>query len=68
MGQQQKAISVLDELNAESNALLLSLANLYQYQLKDFSQAISCLQLYLASYDSPQVRARLAELKTQPVP
>ena len=49
-------------------AVLLSLADVYQYRLQDTAQAMSCLREYLRTEDDPDVRARLVELESRPEP
>ena len=66
--EKQGARGLLEQASGEAQALLLNMANICQYQLQDFPKAIDCLQLYLASRDSQDIRARIAELQSRPAP
>ncbi len=63
-GEKQHPPGLLDQVGEQAQALLLKMANMFQYQLQDFPKAIDCLQLYLASRDSQDIRARIAELQS----
>ena len=67
----QQAIGLLQKILARGQrlpAVLLSLADIYQYRLQDAAQAANYLREYLRAEDDPDIRARLAELEGQPVP
>ena len=66
-----QAISLLQRIlvrGQRAPAVLLSLADIYQYRLKDPQQAILFLKEYLRAEDDPDIRARLTELQGQPSP
>lgn len=66
-----QAISLLQRIlvrGQRAPAVLLSLADIYQYRLKDPQQAILFLKEYLRAEDDPDIRARLTELEGQPSP
>ena len=63
-----QAISLLERIQAQGTntpAILLSLADIYQYRLQDLPKAVLYLRQYLQAEDSPEVRARLAELENR---
>jgi tetratricopeptide (TPR) repeat protein len=62
----EQAIGLLQKILARGKrlpAVLLSLADIYQYRLKDDAQAASFLREYLRTEDDPDIRVRLAELE-----
>jgi tetratricopeptide (TPR) repeat protein len=64
--QPEKAVAVLEKIlgqNPRLPAVLLTLADIYQYQLKDLPKAVSLLREYLALDNNPGIRSRLGELK-----
>jgi tetratricopeptide (TPR) repeat protein len=64
----EQAIGLLQKILAQGQrlpAVLLSLADIYQYRLEDPAQAASFLREYLRTEDDPDIRARLAELEGQ---
>jgi len=67
----EQAIGLLEKIRAQGQkapAILLSLADIYQYRLEDLSRAAFYLRQYLDSEDSPEVRARLTELESRLAP
>jgi len=65
----QQAIGLLQKILARGQrlpAVLLSLADIYQYRLQDPAQAAYYLREYLRAEDDPGIRARLAEVEGQP--
>jgi tetratricopeptide (TPR) repeat protein len=67
----EQAIGQLQKILARGQrlpAVLLSLADIYQYRLKDAAQAAAFLREYLRTEDDPDIRSRLAELESQPKP
>jgi tetratricopeptide (TPR) repeat protein len=65
------AITLLEKLLAQGQkapAILLSLADIYQYRLEDIPQAIRYLQRCLDAEDSQEIRARLNELERRSSP
>jgi tetratricopeptide (TPR) repeat protein len=66
-----QALGLLQRILARGQrlpAVLLSLADIYQYRLEDPAQAASCLREYLRTEEDPDIRARLARLEGQPAP
>jgi tetratricopeptide (TPR) repeat protein len=62
----EQAIGLLQKILARGQrlpAILLTLADIYQYRLKDAAQAADYLRQYLRAEDDPDIRARLAELE-----
>ncbi len=67
----EQAIGLLQKILARGQrlpAVLLSLADIYQYRLQDAAQAADYLRQYLRAEDDPDIRARLAELEGQKKP
>jgi tetratricopeptide (TPR) repeat protein len=67
----EEAIGLLEKIRAQGQkapAILLSLADIYQYRLQDLPRAVFYLRQFLDAEDNPEVRARLAELESQPTP
>jgi tetratricopeptide (TPR) repeat protein len=67
----EQAIGLLQKILARGQrapAILLSLADIYQYHLQDAAQAASFLREYLRTEDDPDIRARLAELEGRSAP
>lgn len=67
----EEAIGLLEKIRAQGQkapAILLSLADIYQYRLQDLPRAISYLRQFLEAEDNPEVRARLTELESRATP
>ena len=67
----EEAIGLLEKIRAQGQkapAILLSLADIYQYRLQDLPRAISYLRQFLDAEDNPEVRARLTELESRATP
>jgi tetratricopeptide (TPR) repeat protein len=67
----EEAIGLLEKILAQGQkapAILLSLADIYQYRLQDVPRAIFYLRQFLDAEDNPEVRARLTELESRPTP
>lgn len=64
----EAAISLLERIRAQGQkapAILLSLADIYQYRLRDMPRAIFYLRQFLDAEDNPEVRARLSGLESE---
>jgi tetratricopeptide (TPR) repeat protein len=66
-----QAVGLLQRILARGErlpAVLLSLADIYQYRLEDPQQAMSYLREYLRTEDDPDIRARLTALEGPSAP
>ena len=66
--QPEQAVLLLEKIlqpNRRQPAVLLTLADIYQYRIKDIRKAEAFLREYLALDNNPEVRARLGSLEAQ---
>jgi len=67
-GQPEQAVPLLERIlvkDPRQPAVLLTLADLYQYRIKDAPKAVALLREYLTLDNNPEIRSRLAALEAE---